>query len=399
MMGEAVAIRVLSFSTLYPNPETPYHGIFVENRLRHLIESGEVVAMMVAPVPWFPFQHKAFGRYASFARVPREEQRHGITVLHPRYPLIPKAGMSSAPFLMYATLRHLLAEILKARFRFDLIDAHYFYPDGVAAALLGRSFRKPVVITARGTDVNLIPEYRLPRRLVRWAAARAAAVVAVSEALRERLIELGVPDSRVEVLRNGVDLELFAPQDRAVARRGLGLEAAGQLVLSVGRLIPRKGHDLAIRAAAAMPEATLLIVGEGPQAAALKRLAEQLGSSERVRFLGSMPQERLSRVYSAADVLLLASSREGLPNVVLEALACGTPVVATAVWGTPEVVTPEAGRLVNERTPAAIAGALCALLADPPPRAAVRAYAERFAWGPTTAGQIRLFRSILDPPG
>jgi glycosyltransferase involved in cell wall biosynthesis len=97
--------------------------------------------------------------------------------------------------------------------------------------------------------------------------------------------------------------------------------------------------------------------------------------------------------------LLLASSREGLPNVVLEALACGTPVVATAVWGTPEVVTPEAGRLVNERTPAAIAGALCALLADPPPRAAVRAYAERFAWGPTTAGQIRLFRSILDPPG
>ena len=135
----------------------PHHGIFVENRLRNLVASGEVAALVVAPVPWFPFEHKAFGRYASFARVPREEQRHGLTVLHPRYPLMPKVGMSSAPVLMYAALRHSFAEILKARFRFDLIDAHYFYPDGVAAVLLGRSLGKPVVITARGTDVNLIP--------------------------------------------------------------------------------------------------------------------------------------------------------------------------------------------------------------------------------------------------
>jgi glycosyltransferase involved in cell wall biosynthesis len=300
---------------------------------------------------------------------------------------------------MYAALRSVCAEILKRRFRFDLIDAHYCYPDGVAAVLLGRSLGRPVVITARGTDVSLIPEYRIPRRLIRWAAVQAAGVVAVSGALRERLNELGMPGSRVEVLRNGVDLELFAPQDRAVARRELGLDAAGRLVLSVGWLIPRKGHDLAIRAAAAMPEVTLLIVGEGPQAAALKRLAEQLGSTERVHFLEAMPQERLALVYSAADVLLLASSREGLPNVVLEALACGTPVVATAVSGTPEIVAPQAGLLVRERTPEAIVCALRAVLAEPPPRAAVRAYAERFAWGPTTAGQIRLFRSILDRAG
>ncbi|HEY7615698.1 MAG TPA: glycosyltransferase, partial [Terriglobales bacterium] len=159
-----MTIKIMSFSTLYPNPETPFHGIFVENRLRHLIQSGEVAAMMVAPVPWFPFQHQAFGRYASFARVPYEEQRRGITVLHPRYPRLPKVGMSSAPFLMYAALRHLLAEILKTRFRFDLIDAHYFYPDGVAAVTLARGLRKPVVITARGTDLNVLPEHALPRR-------------------------------------------------------------------------------------------------------------------------------------------------------------------------------------------------------------------------------------------
>ncbi len=272
----------------------PYLGIFVESRLRHLLSSGETASMVVAPVPWFPFQKPMFGRYGAFARVPVEELRHGVPVLHPRYPLIPKLGMSSAPFLMYAGLRNALAKILKGRFRFDLIDAHYFYPDGVAAVLLGRSLGKPVVITGRGTDVNLIPEFRVPRRLMRWAAAQAAGVTTVSEALRARLIELGVPGRRIEVLRNGVDLELFAPQDRAAARRELGLDAGGPIVLSVGWLIPRKGHDLAIRAAAAMPEVRLVIVGDGPEGAALQRLAKQLGSSERVHFLGSMPQEGLA---------------------------------------------------------------------------------------------------------
>ena len=167
----------------------PHHGIFVENRLRNLLASGEVASLVVAPVPWFPFKHKSFGRYASFARVPCEEQRHDITVLHPRYPLPPKVGMSSAPVLMYTALRRLFAEILKARFRFDLIDAHYFYPDGVAAVLLGRNLGKPVVITARGTDLNLMPEFLVPRQLIRWAASRAAGLATVSEALRERLIE------------------------------------------------------------------------------------------------------------------------------------------------------------------------------------------------------------------
>jgi glycosyltransferase involved in cell wall biosynthesis len=266
----------------------------------------------------------------------------------------------------------------------------------VAAVLLGRSLGKPVVITARGTDVNLLPEYRVPRRLIRGAATRAAGVVAVAEALRERLIGLGVPGDRVQVLRNGVDLDLFAPQDRAAARRELGLDAAGEIVLVVGALVALKGVDLVIRAAAALRDATFIIAGAGPDQGALQRLARDLGVEGRVRFLGPMAQHRLAVCYSAADVLVLASAREGFPNVLLEALACGTPVVATAVGGVPEIVRERvAGRLVQERTPEAIAEAIRALLADPPARAAVRAYAERFAWGPTTAGQIRLFRSIL----
>lgn len=398
-MSPARPIKVLTFSTLYPNDEMPFHGTFVENRLRQLLTSGDVAPLVIAPVPWYPWSSEAFGRYGVFARVPSQEERHGITILHPRYPLIPKIGMTAAPYLMYQSLRRYVEHIWRG-FRFEVIDAHYFYPDGVAAALLGRRLGTPVVITARGTDVNLIPEYRLARRWIRWAAGQAAAIVAVSEALRARLIELGVPDSRIEVLRNGVDLDLFAPRDREAARRQLGVKPGEVVLASVGWLIPRKGHDLAIRAISLLPEATLLIVGEGPQEAALRRLAKRLGAAARVRFIGAMPQERLVSVYNAADIVVLASSREGLPNVLLEALACGTPVVATAVWGTPEIVAaPVAGRLVEEASPEALGHAIRDLLCDPPARAAVRAYAERFGWGPTTAGQIQVFRSILASAG
>jgi teichuronic acid biosynthesis glycosyltransferase TuaC len=392
-------MRILTFSTLYPNRDMPHHGIFVESRLRHLLKTGEIASLVVAPVPWFPIERSFVGRYATFARVPQEERRHGITVLHPRYALIPKFGMSSAPALMYGSLRRCLARILRDRFRFDVLDAHYFYPDGVAAVMLGQRLRKPVVITARGTDINLISEYRLPRRWIRWAAGQAAGIVAVSEALRARLIELGIAASRIHVLRNGVDLELFAPRDRHAARRELGVSTGGPVLASVGVLVSRKGHDLAIRAVALLPGTTLLIAGEGPEGAALRRLAERMGMAGRVCFLGALPQERLAAVYNAADALVLASSREGFPNVLLEALACGTPVVATAVWGTPEIVAdPAAGRLVEERSPEALSGAIREVLAGPPARAAIRAYAERFGWGPTTAGQMRLFRSILDRP-
>jgi glycosyltransferase involved in cell wall biosynthesis len=387
---------VLTLSSLYPSRAMPQHGIFVENRLRRLVDSGEVASLVVAPVPWFPSADPRFGRYATFARVAHEEQRHGIAVLHPRHALIPRVGMASAPALMYASLKGCLERLLRERFPFDVIDAHYFYPDGVAAVLLGQRLRKPVVITARGTDVNLIADFRLPRRWIRWAAGRAAGIVTVSEALRARLVELGVAPERVRVLRNGVDLELFAPRPRDAARRELGLVEQGSVILAVGQLVPTKAFDLAIRAAALVPDATLVIVGDGPEAARLKAVAERAAMTARVRFLAAMPQERLPAAYSAADVLVLASGSEGFPNVLLEALACGTPVVATAVGGTPEIVAaPAAGRLVRERSAAAIAAALRDLLAAPPPRAAVRAYAERFGWAPTTAGQVELLRAIL----
>lgn len=386
--------RILVFSTLYPNAAVPQHGVFVENRLRHLLSGGQVTADVVAPSPWFPASNAAFGTYARLAKVPRREIRHGIDVSHPRFLALPKVGMTVAPALLYAGARSALRRLQRQGRDFDLIDAHYFYPDGVAAVLLGREFGKPVCITARGTDLSLIPDHALPRRMIVWAAEKAAGLVTVCQALKDRLVELGVSADRIRVLRNGVDLAQFRPLDRQTERRRLGVD--GTTVVSVGSLIERKGHHLVIEAIKTLPDVTFLIAGEGPERAALEALAKRLQVSGRVRFLGQIPHDQLAGLYSAADVSVLASSREGWANVLLESLACGTPVVATNIWGTPEVIAvPEAGALVPERTAPAIAGALRGLLAALPDRAATRAYAERFSWDATAQGQLDLFREIL----
>nr|WP_217344914.1 glycosyltransferase family 4 protein [Noviherbaspirillum sp. L7-7A]MBV0879111.1 glycosyltransferase family 4 protein [Noviherbaspirillum sp. L7-7A] len=386
-------MKLLTFSTLFPNQRWPNHGIFVETRLRYLVASRQVQSRVVAPVPWFPFSHPRFGLYATFAQVPPSEQRFGLDVLHPRYPVIPKIGMSAAPVLLANALKSTLGRIIDEGYDFDLIDAHYFYPDGVAAVMLGRYFNKPVVITARGTDINLVPQYRLPRRMIRWAAEQAAGMITVCNALKDEMVALGIDGSRITPLRNGVNLELFQPGDRAALRAELGME--GFTLMSVGHLEPRKGHELVIQALPALPEVHLNIAGTGPDRRKLEDLAQALKVQDRVRFLGPLPQTELKRWYGGADALVLASSREGWANVLLESMACGTPVVASNVWGTPEVVaSPEAGVLMRERTPHGVAEAVTALRASYPSHEATRRYAERFSWDDTTQGQIALFQRI-----
>jgi glycosyltransferase involved in cell wall biosynthesis len=392
--GGGCAMRILTYSTLYPNLRQPAHGVFVENRLRRLVASGQVESRVVAPVPWFPCDHPFFGAYAAYAGVPRREDRHGLVVSHPRYPVLPKIGTSVAPALLYAWTRRHVGRVIAEFGDVDLIDAHYFYPDGVAAIMVGRALSKPVVITARGTDISLIPQSSLPRRQILWAARQAAGLITVCQALKDEMVALGVPGERITVLRDGVDLVQFQPKPRSVARDRL--EVQGTTLLSVGLLIPRKGHDLIIGALPRLPGVTLLIAGNGPLRTSLENLAGTLGVAERVRFLGAVPHEDLAWVYSAADASVLASSREGWANVLLESMACGTPVVASDVWGNGEVVAePAAGRLFPQRTSESLAEAVKALLADLPDRTATRGYAERFGWEFTTNGQLALFRDIL----
>lgn len=390
-------LRILTFTSLYPNREQPRHGVFIETRLRQLVASGRVEAKVVAPVPWFPLRSPRFGRYGAFSRVPAREVRHGIDVRHPRFLTVPGAGTVVSPVAMAAGALSALRALAREGFDFDAIDAHFFFPDGVAAMLLGKWLAKPVVITARGSDITYWPQSTLPLQMIRWASKAAGCCAAVSKALADEMVRLGLGRQPPRVLRNGVDLELFHPGGRAEARAELGFE--GRVVLSVGNLIELKGHHLAIAALATVPGASLVIIGSGPEESRLRALATELGVAARVRFVGVVPQAELRRYYAAADLLVLASSREGWPNVLLEAMACGTPVVATGVWGMPEIVAaPAAGLLVSERTVPALRAGIEALLSALPDRAATRRYAEGFDWSATTAAQIEMFEWLRRDP-
>jgi glycosyltransferase involved in cell wall biosynthesis len=304
--------------------------------------------------------------------------------------------MNWAPRLLYAFMKPVLQHLIRTGFDFDLIDAHYFYPDGVAAVRLGRYFNKPVVVTARGSDLTLLTRYSYPRKMIKWSAEQAAGIVTVSQALKEPLVAMGIPQEKITVLRNGVDLAMFKiPVDRAILRDRIG--AKNFTLLCVGNLIPLKGYDLVIKSLVYLSDVNLMIAGSGPEDSRLRELAEKLGVSDRVTFLGVIPHDRLCDYYGAVDLLVLASSREGWPNVLLEAMACGTPVVATAVWGIPEIITkPEAGLLIKSRDSKAIADTVQAMIDNYPDHEATRRYAEEFSWDATTMGQIKLFEDIVN---
>jgi glycosyltransferase involved in cell wall biosynthesis len=386
-------MKLLTVTTLFPNAATPNHGVFVENRLHAWLAHADGEARVIAPVPWFPSTAPIFGRYARHSAAPSREKRRGIEIIHPRYFLPPKLGMNYAPSALARTILRAARALMAEGYDFDLIDAHYLYPDGVAALRVAQTLGKPVILTARGSDVTLLAAYPRQRAMILNAVLKADAVVAVAAALKDELVRLGAPAEKITTLRNGVDLDRFRPLDRHAIRHRLGLD--GPVIASVGALIIRKGHDIALRAIAGMPQATLLIAGEGPEARALQSLARNLKIEDRVRFLGAVPHEELAEVYNAADALALASTREGWPNVLLEAMACGAPVVVSDVGGVREVVrSPDAGRIVAARTPEAFAAALRDVFGSAD-RGATRRYAEAHSWRATSEGLSAIYNGAV----
>ena len=391
--------KLLVLSSLYPNSAQPHRGIFTEHRVRSLLKTKRVDVRVIAPIPWVPIKSvgERISKYSSFASAPKSETRWGIPIIYPRYPVIPKVGMTLAPFLMAAALIRPIKALMQDGYDFDLIDAYYFYPDGIAAAILSRYFNKPIIITAFGTDINLIPKYLLPRRMIQWAAKQANGMTSVCQALKDRIVELDIPESSVRVVLHGVDRELFKPHpDRDALRAQLGFSSRRTL-LSVGYLVERKGHHVVIQALKNLPDVDLIIAGDGEEEQSLKALAKSIGVSQRVRFLGRVDQTDLCAYYGAADALVLASDREGIANVLLESMACGTPVLVTKVWGAPEVINaPEAGVLIENRTPESLVHAANLLFANYPAHVATRQFTAQFSWEQTSEQHLALVDGILD---
>lgn len=370
-------LRVLTLATLFPDATRPTFGIFVERQTLGLAALPDVEVKVVAPIATPPGPLARFGQSSGLGAVPAREAWKGLDVHRPRFPSLPGVGALN-PMLMARALLPMLRR-MREDFPFDVIDAEFFFPDGPAAARLGRALDVPVSIKARGHDIHHFGHARGTAGQVLAAGRAAGGMLAVSAALKADMVALGLPAERIRVHYTGVDLDRFRPvADRMAAKAALGV--SGPLLLSVGALIPRKGHDLAIRALAELPGVTLMVAGKGPEHGALEALAQRIGVGDRVRLLGPQPHEALPALAAAADVGLLVSASEGLANAWVESLACGTPLVLSDVGGARELVgRPEAGRIVA-REPAAIAEAVRGLLASPSDPAAVRATAERFTW-------------------
>jgi glycosyltransferase involved in cell wall biosynthesis len=370
-------LRVLTLSTLFPDAERPTFGVFVERQTLGQATLPDVELRVVAPIAMPPAPLRRFGQSAGLEALPTQETWKGLTIYRPRFPSLPGVGALN-PTLMARALLPLLRTI-RSDFPFDAIDAEFFFPDGPAAVRLGRALGVPVSIKARGHDIHHFGRARWTGRQVVAAGRAADGMLAVSAALKRDMVALGLPEERIRVHYTGVDLDRFKPiADRGAAKAALGV--SGSLLLSVGALIPRKGHDLAIRALADLPDATLMVAGKGPENDALAALARDIGVADRVRLLGAQPHEVLPALAAAADVGVLVSASEGLANAWVESLACGTPLVLSDVGGARELMDrPEAGRIVA-REPSAIATAVRELLASPPDPAAVRAAAKRFTW-------------------
>lgn len=392
--------RIVVFSSLFPNVSQPNAGIFIRERMFRV---GETLPLkVVAPVPWFPFQ-KLLRTWKPHFRpdAPALEVQDGVEVFHPRFFSVPSIFKSLDGLFMALGSLPILWR-LKREFDFQIIDAHFAYPDGYAATLLGRWFKVPVTITLRGTEARLCQNSR-SRLLMFKALSRASRIFAVADALKRTAIDIGIPESKIRVVGNGVDTHKFQPIPREVARQQLGLPIDGAMLVSVGGLCERKGFHRVIECLPdlkkAFPDLRYLIVGgasaEGDWSDRLKRQVVELGLSETVHFLGPMPSDRIKIPLSAGDIFVLATRNEGWANVFLEAMACGLPVVTTDVGGNREVICKEElGKLVPFDDRKALTEAMLEALYIAWEWEKITQYAESNSWDQRVAILLDEFRKI-----
>jgi glycosyltransferase involved in cell wall biosynthesis len=373
-------------SSLFPSAAQPTAGLFIRERMFRV--ARRVPLVVVSPQPWFPFQgiiRLVRPRYRP-ATASDEVQEH-IEVYFPRFIAFPGILRALDGFSMalccLPTFRR-----LHRTFRFTLIDAHFAYPSGYAASLLGRWFGVPVTITLRGTEPSHLRRRAIRGSVVR-ALQRASRVFAVSDSLRQIAVGLGVPAAKTRVVGNGVDLTKFRPIPRQIARSQLGIPGDATVLVSVGGLVERKGFHRVIDTMPDLlerfPKLRYLIVGgpgpEGDISAELHAQIKRLGLERSVILLGTIAPERLNVPLSAADAFVLATRNEGWANVFLEAMACGLPVVTTNVGGNAEIVRdPSLGIVVPFGDPAQLRDAIGRALSSPWDRDAIIAYARANEW-------------------
>ena len=392
--------RLLVFSSLFPSAAQPQAGLFIRERMFRV--GKHIPIVVVAPQPWFPAQALIRWFRPHFRLMAStHEVMDGVAVHRPRFLCIPGIFKWTDGLFMALSLFFVVRRVAREH-RANIIDAHFGYPDGYAAVLLGRWLKLPVMLTLRGKESRQ-SHSRVAAALKR-AITGADQLIAVSEALRVLAIQQGASPARVQVIGNGVDLTRFIAVPRLDARRQLGLPDDAEVLISVGTLVEGKGFHRVIEVLPAMlashPTLHLAIVGgagpAGDMGAELKSMVSTLGIEDRVHFLGPIAHEQLKVALSAADVFVLATSYEGWANVFLEALACGLPVVTTDVGGNAQVINDRAlGRLVPFGDSHRLREAIDEALRTPWDRASIRAYAESNSWDRRVQPLIDLYHQLL----
>jgi teichuronic acid biosynthesis glycosyltransferase TuaC len=378
-------IRVLSLSTLFPSPARPAFGNFVAGQMRAVSARAEVALTMISPVGVPPWPLHLREPYRSFAKMPETSEVSGIPAFYPRFRTIPRIGADSNPARIVKAVLP-LARRLHADQPFDLVDASFFFPDGPAVASIAEALGLPYTIKSRGADIHFWGSRPAALAQMVEAAQGAAALIAVSQALKADMAALGMPGERIFVHYTGLDHERFrpTPKDRARTQiadlQAICIPTASALLVTPGALIERKGQALVIAALQQLPQCHLALAGKGEDEARLRALAKAADLADRVHFLGQIGHDVLPILFSAADAVVLPSASEGLANVWVEALACGAPIVIPDIGGAREVLTTPAAGRIAARDPAAIAQAVNRILADPPAQADVALAAATFSW-------------------
>jgi len=384
--------RVLTLATLFPNPVRPNHGVFVWRQTQALARHGAFDPVVINPIGLPPWPLREHRRYHALSRLDPFEQTDGVAIHRPHYPIVPLVGAALQPQAIARAVLPLVRR-LHAEAPFDLIAAEFLHPDGGAARRIAAALDLPYSLKARGADVHYWAQRRDTAPAILEAAGGAAGLLAVSEALKGDLAAIGIDPARITVHYTGCDQARFRPQDGSPIRQRLNI--GGPMLVSVGALIERKRQDLAIAALPHLPEASLVLIGEGPEEPAYRALAERLGVAERIRFLGAIAHDALPGYLAAADAMVLVSRSEGLANAWVEALACGTPIVIGDAGGARELLAdPAAGRIVAADAEA-IADAVKALLAASAPAEAVRATVADFTWSRNAAALADYYRALL----
>jgi teichuronic acid biosynthesis glycosyltransferase TuaC len=386
-------LRILTLATLFPSAARPNFGIFVERQTAALAARDGMDVTVINPVGLPPWPMSLTRRYGALNALDAHENWRGLNVYRPRFTLIPKLGGPINPEMIARAVLP-LAKKLHAQNPFDLIDAEFFYPDGPAAMRIAKALGVPFTVKARGSDIHHWAAFKRSKDQILKAADNASAILAVSAALKGDMAVLGMDADKITVHYTGLDKGRFVPRDRESEKAKLGI--TGPLVLCVGALIFRKNQSLLIEALRNLPGVSLMLVGQGDNEGDFRQLARQIGVADRVHFTGNIAHDDLPRYFAAADIMALVSSSEGLANAWVEALACGTPVVASNVGGAPELIRNKVAGRIIEPIIDEIVTAISELLANPPASEDVIAAVAHLSWEENARNLEAVFRSVID---